>query len=209
MTSPTPTSCRATTISTFRAGPMPRSSTSARSPRATPASRRWWRRRAQLRHHHRDFRQDRARLRQRLLARSLRRQADHARVSDSIAASVKDAATGETLKSLVKNDGKLSANGGLVQLSAVAARQVVDSVINTSGVIEARSIGRRQGRIVLGGATAGTKGTGAPTQTVKVSGKLNVSSKRAKAARLKSPARTSCWPARRSTPRAPRAAARC
>ena len=65
-------------------------------------------------------------------------------VSDSIAGSVKDVATGETLKSLVTNDGKLKANGGRVELTAVSARQVVDSVINTSGVIEARSIGTPQ-----------------------------------------------------------------
>ncbi|MBX9847519.1 MAG: S8 family serine peptidase [Xanthobacteraceae bacterium] len=101
-------------------------------------------------------------------------------VSDSIAAAVKDVATGQTLKSLVQNDGKLRANGGTVQLSAVTARTMVDSVINTSGVIEARSIGTRNGKIVLGGPAASTKVAGAPTQTVKVSGKLDVSSRKAK-----------------------------
>ena len=101
-------------------------------------------------------------------------------VSNSIAAAVKDVATGQTLKSLVQNDGKLKANGGVVQLSAVTARTMVDSVINTSGVIEARSIGTRNGKIVLGGPVASTKVAGAPTQTVKVSGKLNVSSKKGK-----------------------------
>jgi filamentous hemagglutinin family protein len=101
-------------------------------------------------------------------------------VSDSIAAAVKDVATGQTLKSLVQNDGTLKANGGVVQLSAVTARTMVDSVINTSGVIEARSIGTRNGKIVLGGPAASTKVAGAPTQTVKVSGKLNVSSKKGK-----------------------------
>jgi filamentous hemagglutinin family protein len=101
-------------------------------------------------------------------------------VSDSIASAVRDVATGQTLKSLVQNDGKLKANGGTVQLSAVTARAMVDSVINTSGVIEARSIGRRNGKIVLGGPAASTKVAGAPTQTVKVSGKLNVASKKGK-----------------------------
>ena len=116
-----------------------------------------------------------ARFRQRLLARPLRRQADPARRQRQIAATVKDVATGQTLKSLVRNDGKLSANGGRVELSAVSARQVVDSVINTSGVIEARSIGRHAGKIVLGGPTAGIKLASAATQTVKVSGKLDAS----------------------------------
>jgi filamentous hemagglutinin family protein len=101
-------------------------------------------------------------------------------VSDSIAAAVKDVATGQTLKSLVQNDGTLKANGGVVQLSAVTARTMVDSVINTSGVIEARSIGTRNGKIVLGGPTASTKVAGAPAQTVRVSGKLSVASKKSK-----------------------------
>ena len=99
-------------------------------------------------------------------------------VSDSIAGQVKDVATGLTLTSLVQNEGTLKANGGKVELTAVSARQVVDSVINNSGVIEARSIGRREGMIVLGGATSKTKVAGAPTQTVKVSGTLNVSGKK-------------------------------
>src|SRR6266568_5134204 len=64
-------------------------------------------------------------------------------VSGDIAGQVRDVATGETLKSLVTNTntGKLSANGGRVELTAAAARHVVDSVINTSGVIEANSVG--------------------------------------------------------------------
>jgi hypothetical protein len=51
--------------------------------------------------------------------------------------------TGRPLSSLVTNDGKLKANGGRVELTAAAARHVVDSVINTRGVIEANSVGRR------------------------------------------------------------------
>src|ERR1700688_4545433 len=84
-------------------------------------------------------------------------------VNDQIAAAVKDVQTGQTLKSLVHNTGKLSASGGRVELTAAAARAVVDSVINNTGVIEADSIGTRNGMIMLGGATAagqdkGTKG---------------------------------------------------
>jgi filamentous hemagglutinin family protein len=105
-------------------------------------------------------------------------------VNDSIAGSVRDVATGATLKSLVQNDGVLKANGGRVELTAVAARQVVDSVINTSGVIEARSIGQHNGKIVLGAATGASKPAGAPTQTVKVSGKLDASSKKGKGGKV-------------------------
>ena len=89
-----------------------------------------------------------------------------------------DVATGQPLNSLVKNTGKLSANGGRVELTAAQARTVVDSVINNTGVIEARTVGTRNGKIVLGGST--TKVAGLPTQTVKVSGKLDVSAKGAK-----------------------------
>ena len=100
-------------------------------------------------------------------------------VNDQIAGQVKDVQTGETLKSLVTNTGKLSANGGRVELTAAAARQVVDSVINTSGVIEANSVGVRNGQIVLGAATASTKGAGLPKQTVRVSGTVSASGKEA------------------------------
>lgn len=99
-------------------------------------------------------------------------------IGDSIAGSVKDVATGETLRSLVGNEGKLRANGGTVELTAVAARKIVDSVINNKGVIEANTIGHHNGMIVLGAATAKGKATDAPTQTVSVSGKLSATGKR-------------------------------
>jgi filamentous hemagglutinin family protein len=94
-------------------------------------------------------------------------------VGDQIANQVIDVATGQTLDALVKNEGLLKANGGQVALTAAAARHVVDSVINNTGVIEANSVGTKNGMIVLGAATAATKGTDAPTQTVKVSGTLS------------------------------------
>jgi filamentous hemagglutinin family protein len=93
-------------------------------------------------------------------------------VGDQIANKVIDVATGQTLNSLVKNEGVLRANGGQVALTAAAARHVVNSVINNKGVIEANSVGTRNGMIVLGAATAGTKHTRAK-QTVKVSGTLS------------------------------------
>ncbi len=98
---------------------------------------------------------------------------------DSIAAQVKDVATGLPLGALVKNEGRLKADGGKVELTSVAARQVVDAVINNTGVIEANTIGTRNGMIVLGAATAATKPEGAPTQRVKVSGSLSAAGKNA------------------------------
>jgi len=100
-------------------------------------------------------------------------------VNDTIAAQVKDVATGLPLDALVKNTGTLKADGGRVELTAVAARQVVDAVINNTGIIEADTIGTQNGLIVLGAATAASKPTGAPAQTVKVSGTLSASGKQA------------------------------
>jgi filamentous hemagglutinin family protein len=98
-------------------------------------------------------------------------------VNDQIAGAVKDVQTGAALKSLVSNTGKLSANGGRVELTAAAARAVVDSVINNTGVIEANSIGTKNGMIVLAAATAKSKPAGAPTQTVKLAGKISAAGK--------------------------------
>jgi filamentous hemagglutinin family protein len=98
-------------------------------------------------------------------------------VNDQIAGAVKDVQTGQTLKSLVHNTGKLSANGGRVELTAAAARAVVDSVINNKGVIEASSVGAKSGMIVLSAATGASKPAGAPVQTVKLAGQISVAGK--------------------------------
>ncbi len=98
-------------------------------------------------------------------------------VSDDIAEDVKDVRTGETLSSLVDNKGTLKANSGRVALTAATARKVVDSVINTSGVIEANTVSSKGGKIVLGAATASPKSSGAPKQVVRVSGKVSASGK--------------------------------
>ena len=100
-------------------------------------------------------------------------------VGDSIANKVIDVATGRPLKSLVSNtkSGTLSANGGRVELTAAAARAVVDSVINTKGVIRADLIGRHNGMIVLNAATGGSKPAGAPAQTIKLAGTISAAGK--------------------------------
>ncbi|EMS96065.1 heme utilization/adhesion protein [Agrobacterium tumefaciens str. Cherry 2E-2-2] len=100
-------------------------------------------------------------------------------VSDEIAEDVKDVRTGETLSTLVENKGKLKADGGRVALTAATARKVVDSVINTSGVIEANTVASTGGKIILGAATAGTKAAGSPKQVVRVSGKVSAAGKKA------------------------------
>jgi filamentous hemagglutinin family protein len=99
-------------------------------------------------------------------------------LGDAIASQVIDVATGKPLSSLVQNTGTLKANGGQVQLTAVAARRIIDSVINSSGVIEANTVGTRAGKVIFGAATAASKPIGAPTQTVKVSGKISAAGKK-------------------------------
>jgi filamentous hemagglutinin family protein len=68
---------------------------------------------------------------------------------------------------LVQNSGTITANGGKVMLSAAAAKNVVDTVINTTGVIQARRVSQQaDGTIILDGGENGT---------VNVAGKLDVS----------------------------------
>jgi filamentous hemagglutinin family protein len=99
-------------------------------------------------------------------------------VGDSIASQVIDVSTGKPLSSLVSNEGTIKANGGRVELTAVATREVVDSVLNNTGFIEADTVGIHNGMIVLEAATAENTPAGSPTQTVKVSGTLSAAGKR-------------------------------
>jgi Subtilase family len=85
-------------------------------------------------------------------------------VNNQIASRMVDAATGKPLNALGAKDSKLSPTGGRVQLTAAAARAVVNSVVNNTGVIEASSIGTRNGMIVLGGATGKPTDTSAQTK---------------------------------------------
>lgn len=71
-------------------------------------------------------------------------------------------ATGAALS----NSGTLRANGGRVLLTARAAANVVDNVINTSGLVQAQSARFVNGEIVLDGGVAGA---------VRVDGTLDVS----------------------------------
>ncbi len=65
-------------------------------------------------------------------------------------------ATGEQMTTLVNNSGKIEADGGVVQITANAARGVVANVINTSGLVQARAVASVGGEIILDGGDAGT-----------------------------------------------------
>ena len=73
---------------------------------------------------------------------------------------------GEALTSLVSNSGGIYADGGTVRLDVNAARDVVDNVINMSGIVQARSVEEQNGTIILRGGDAGR---------VRVSGTLDAS----------------------------------
>ena len=64
-----------------------------------------------------------------------------------------------------ENTGTINANGGQVLMTAAAASDMINSVINTSGTIEAGSLVEQDGKIVLTGAGA----------DITVSGTLDVS----------------------------------
>src|SRR5690606_6881055 len=53
-----------------------------------------------------------------------------------------------------ENSGSLIADGGKVLMTAAAASNVVNSVINNKGVIQAKSLVSRNGEVVLTGAGA-------------------------------------------------------
>jgi filamentous hemagglutinin family protein len=77
-------------------------------------------------------------------------------------------ADGKPVDALISNTGRLSAAGGRVLLTARAARNIVDNVINTSGIVEATTASLVNGEIVLDGGDAGM---------VKVAGSLDASGK--------------------------------
>ena len=55
----------------------------------------------------------------------------------------------ETANALIKNTGKISANGGEAILSAKSAGDLLKTVINNKGIIEAQTIENRDGKIYL------------------------------------------------------------
>ncbi|WP_178130912.1 MBG domain-containing protein [Reyranella sp. CPCC 100927] len=66
---------------------------------------------------------------------------------------------------LVSHSGRISADGGRIEIRAAAAREAVRQAVNLSGVVEARTVSGRSGEIVLGGSDG----------QVNISGRLDVS----------------------------------
>jgi hypothetical protein len=77
-------------------------------------------------------------------------------------------ADGKPTADLVSNAGTIAAAGGKVLMTARAARNVVNNVINTTGIVEASSVSMQNGVVVF---DAGDNGTVNISGTVDVSGK--------------------------------------
>ncbi|MDB5410584.1 MAG: filamentous hemagglutinin N-terminal protein [Rhodospirillales bacterium] len=73
---------------------------------------------------------------------------------------------GKPVDALITNTGTLSANGGRVALTARAAKNVIDNVINTTGIVEATTAKSVNGEIVFDGGDNGV---------VQVAGLVNAS----------------------------------
>ncbi len=62
---------------------------------------------------------------------------------------------GNQVNDAISNSGVIQANGGTVILSAQAADQIFDNVINHSGIIEANTIGSENGEVLIHGGSEG------------------------------------------------------
>ena len=67
-----------------------------------------------------------------------------------------DPSTGKTFGSAVGKTGVLKADAGTVLVAANVAANVVDDVVNTSGVVQAQSASEQNGQIVLNGGASGS-----------------------------------------------------
>ena len=88
------------------------------------------------------------------------------------------AVEGSLKNALIENKGAIKAEGGNVVITASAAKNAVENVINMEGVIDVSSVSVKGGKIVLGGGNTGVvkvagtlKADGKDGGTVKVTGK--------------------------------------
>lgn len=68
---------------------------------------------------------------------------------------VEVAVSGELEEGLIKNTGRINAQGGNVQISAAVAKEAVDNVINMAGVTTVSSATVKGGKIILSGGNSG------------------------------------------------------
>ncbi len=63
---------------------------------------------------------------------------------------------GELSDALIENSGDIISEGGTIQISAIAAKNTVDNIINNTGVISVKSVEVADGKIILSGGNKGT-----------------------------------------------------
>ena len=68
-------------------------------------------------------------------------------------------------RALIDNTGTLKADGGVIAVTAKGARDVVDNVVNMGGIVEANSVGVKNGKIILGGTNADIRVSGTVSAT--------------------------------------------
>ena len=91
-------------------------------------------------------------------------------VGDQLLSFQVDSTISDGSQKSVTNSGTISAHGGHVLLTAKAASNIVESVVNSTGVVEAVSVEKKNGKIVF---TSGREGTTSVGGIVDVSGKNN------------------------------------
>lgn len=62
------------------------------------------------------------------------------------------AVSDEEANKMASNTGRITAEGGLVALTATSARNIVDSLVENSGIIEASSMSKVGGKVILSGS---------------------------------------------------------
>ena len=75
-------------------------------------------------------------------------------ITDEVAGTAKDS-QGNVIENNINNEGLIRADGGQVTLSVRRAGEIIHSVVNQQGVIEARSVVEKDGKIFLSGGDAG------------------------------------------------------
>lgn len=63
---------------------------------------------------------------------------------------------GQLADALLENNGDIIAEGGFVQMTALAAKGTVDNIVNNTGIITVASVTQVGGKIILSGGSAGT-----------------------------------------------------
>ncbi len=83
---------------------------------------------------------------------------------------------GKLKNALVENNGQILAEGGIVQMTALAAKNTVDNIVNNTGVINASSASVSGGKIILSGGKHGTVRNAGSISTSE-GGSVNISGK--------------------------------